>query len=90
MTFSISEPIKLDTDTIKSLAVEIFSLQETNQPKAPAPADDLITPAQACEILKCTSVTLWRYEKKGRVNPYGICGKKYFKRSEILNSIVKK
>lgn len=90
MTFSISEPIKLDTDTVKAIAVELFNLQQSKTPPQPDPADDLITPKEACEILQCTSVTLWRWEKKGRVTPYGIGGKKFFKRSELLQSIVKK
>jgi hypothetical protein len=54
------------------------------------PEDDLITSKEACKILKCSFVSLWRYEKKGRIQAYGIVGKKYFKRSEILQSIVKK
>ena len=52
--------------------------------------DDLITPKEACKLLQCTTVTLWRWEKKGRITPYGIGGKKFFKRSELLNSIIKK
>lgn len=73
----------------KLIAVEVQKLQN-QKTTAPNPADDLITPKEACEILQCTSVTLWRWEKKGRVTPYGIGGKKFFKRSELLQSIVKK
>lgn len=73
----------------KLIAVEVQKLQNQKN-TAPNPTDDLITPKEACEILQCTSVTLWRWEKKGRVTPYGIGGKKFFKRSELLQSIVKK
>jgi hypothetical protein len=84
--------IPIDQDTfVQKIANEFFKVfqadQNTIQDK---PEDDLITPKEACEILKCSLVSLWRYEKKGRVKPYGIVGKKYFKRSEILQSIVKK
>ena len=81
----------IDTDTlIDRIAIKTAELIQAGQNNHPEPADDLITPKQACELLKCTSVTLWRYEKKGRVSPYGIGGKKFFKRAELLQSIVKK
>ncbi|MGO3183157.1 MAG: hypothetical protein ACTIJ9_10025 [Aequorivita sp.] len=90
MTFSISEPIKLDTDTVKAIAVELFNLQQTNKPPQPDPADDLVQTKEACEITQSTPVTLWRWEKKGRIYSYGIGGKKFYKRSELLKAIVKK
>lgn len=82
----------IDTDIlIERIANETANLIQARQTTVQAkPQDDLITPLEACEILKCSLVSLWRYEKKGRVKPYGIVGKKFFKRSEILDSIVKK
>lgn len=89
MTNLVFSPI--DTDTlINRIAIKTAELLQTRQAPEPEPADDLITPKQACELFKCTPVTLWRYEKKGRVTAYGIGGKKFFKRSELLQSIVKK
>lgn len=90
MQISITEPIKFDKDTINKIAIQTAEIILSRQSIQQEPQDDLITPKQACELLKCTSVTLWRYQKKGRVKPYGICGKKFFKRSELLQSIVKK
>lgn len=90
MTFSISEPIKLDTDTINKIAAKLAELTQPKQKLQADPVNDLITPKEACDLLKCSSVTLWRWEKKGRVTPYGIGGKKFFKRSELLQSIIKK
>jgi len=81
----------IDTDTlIDRIAAKTAELIQSRQTTTPEPQDDLITPKQACELLKCTSVTLWRWEKKGRVTPYGLGGKKYFKRSKLLQSIIKK
>lgn len=82
----------IDTDILISrIAKETATLIQASQTTTQVnPQDDLITPLEACEILKCSLVSLWRYEKKGRVKPYGIVGKKYFKRSEILQSIIKK
>ena len=89
MTNLVLSPISTD-DLINRIATRTAELLQLRQPTKPDPADDLITPKEACELLKCTSVTLWRYEKKGRVTPYGICGKKFFKRSELLHSIIAK
>lgn len=89
MTDLVFSPISMD-DLINRIATRTAEIIQSKKTTAPDPADDLITPKEACELLKCTSVTLWRWEKKGRVTPYGIGGKKYFKRSEILQSIVKK
>jgi hypothetical protein len=90
MTNFVLSPI--DTDILISrIAKETATLIQASQTTTQVnPQDDLITPLEACEILKCSLVSLWRYEKKGRVKPYGIVGKKYFKRSEILQSIIKK
>lgn len=89
MTDLVFSPISTD-DLINRIATRTAEIIQSKQTTAPDPADDLITPKEACELLKCTSVTLWRWEKKGRVTPYGIGGKKFFKRSELLQSIVKK
>lgn len=89
MTDLVFSPISTD-DLINRIATRTAEIIQSTQNTTPNPADDLITPKEACEILQCTSVTLWRWEKKGRVTPYGIGGKKFFKRSELLQSIVKK
>lgn len=81
----------IDTDTlINRIATRTAELLQTRQTPAPDPADDLISPKQACELLKCTSVTLWRWEKKGKIQRYGIGGKKLFRKSELLQTILKK
>ncbi|SDX19200.1 helix-turn-helix domain-containing protein [Aequorivita viscosa] len=89
MTNVLLSPIEIG-NLIDRIATRTAELIQTRQTTVPNPADDLITPKEACELLQCTPVTLWRWEKKGRVTPYGIGGKKFFKRSELLNSIVKK
>lgn len=89
MTNLVLSPISTD-DLINRIAIKTAELIQSRQTTAPDPADDLITPKEACEILQCTSVTLWRWEKKGRIQPFGIGGKKFFKRSQLLQSIVKK
>lgn len=84
LLYQITEPL------INRIAIRTAELIQTRQNPIPDPSEDLITPKEACELLKCTSVTLWRYQKKGRVTAFGIGGKKFFKRSQLLQSIVKK
>lgn len=85
----VLSPISTD-DLINRIAIKTAALIQSRQTAKTEPQDDLITPKQACELLKCTSVTLWRWEKKKRIQSYGIGGKKWYRRSMLLQSIVKK
>ncbi|MGB3343018.1 MAG: helix-turn-helix domain-containing protein [Aequorivita sp.] len=89
MTDLVLSPIEIG-NLIDRIATRTAELIQSTHNTQPSPADDLITPKEASELLQCSMVSIWRYEKKGRITAYGIGGKKYFKRSEILNSIVKK
>ena len=85
----VLSPIEIG-NLIDRIATRTAEIIQSRQTTAPDPANDLITPKEACELLQCTPVTLWRWEKKGRIQPFGIGGKKFFKKSELLQSIVKK
>ena len=39
------------------------------------PITDPITTKQACELLKCNAVTLWRYVRDGKFKKYAITRK---------------
>ncbi|ALJ04371.1 hypothetical protein APS56_04110 [Pseudalgibacter alginicilyticus] len=51
--------------------------------------DDLLTPKEASDILKCSITTLWRYEQSGKVNSLTIGGKRLYKRSDLFNALNK-
>lgn len=51
---------------------------------------EFITIKEACEILKVSEVTLWRYQKEGKVKVYGIGSRRLLKRDEVLNSLTLK
>lgn len=89
MTDIVLSPINTD-DLINRIAARTAELIQSGQSATPDPGDDLITPKQASELLQCSLVTLWRWEKIGRVKPWGIGGKKFFKRSELLESLTLK
>ena len=52
--------------------------------------DELLTRTEAMQFLKITTATLWRYEKKGKITSHGIGGKRYFKKSELEQSLIQK
>ena len=58
---------------------------------APAPAnEELLTKKQASEFLKVTATTLWRWQKLGKLETYGIGKIRYYKKADLLNMLIKK
>lgn len=49
--------------------------------------NDLITRKEALKLLDISPSTLWRKEKRGDVKVYAFGGKRYYKRSELLESL---
>lgn len=49
--------------------------------------NDYLTKKQACELLSISEATIWRWVRKGKIIAHGISGKRYFKRSELIDSI---
>lgn len=51
--------------------------------------EELLTRDEAAGLLKINSSTLWHWTKKGKLPSYGIGNRVYYKRSEIMESLVK-
>ncbi len=51
--------------------------------------DELLTRDEAAKLLKINISTLYNWTRKGKIPSYGIGYRVYYKRSEILNSLVK-
>ena len=49
--------------------------------------DELLTREQTCEFLQIDSSTLYHWTNKGKVTAYGIGGRRYFKKAEILENL---
>lgn len=86
----VFSPINTDTliERIAQRTAELLinqtpQRQETEQ-------DELLTRSEAMQFLKITTATLWRYEKKGKITSHGIGGKRYFKKSELEQSLIQK
>lgn len=73
-----------EVSQLKTLLLE----KQDQHPQSESP--DLITPKEAAELLKVSMVTLWRYEKQGKIKCYGIGGRRLYKRSELMDCLTLK
>ena len=66
------------------------SLKEVikNNPLSP-PDQELLTREEACKLLKVDSSTLWRWTNKGKVIAYNIGSRRFYKKEELFNSLIK-
>lgn len=52
--------------------------------------ENLLSRKEVLEMLKISEVTLWNYEKQGKIKGYGIGGRRLYKESEIFDSLQEK
>jgi hypothetical protein len=89
----VTNSILLETLTVeqlnqligKSVKNGIIEIQQEFQSKHQS--EELLTREQACEFLKIDSSTLWAWTNKNKVKAYGIGARRYYKRSELLESL---
>jgi len=62
--------------------------REPQSPIVKDPLDDLI-PKSEVRGKFASSSTLWKWEKEGKIQSYGIGGKRYYKRSELMEALTK-
>ena len=67
------------------------SLNEAVKNNLPNPSgkEELLTREEASELLKIDLSTLWRWTNKGQVIAYGIGKRVFYKKEELLNSLIK-
>ncbi|WP_035669441.1 helix-turn-helix domain-containing protein [Flavobacterium sp. 83] len=73
--------VKLINEGVKSQLEEFKKNLNTNDP------DILLTRAEACEFLKIEQTTLYHWVKAGKVQCYGIANRRFFKKSDLMNSL---
>lgn len=73
------------TNLFEGLKNQLKEIKENFEPKQPT---EYLTRNQVAELLKCDLSTLWNWQKKGKITPYGIGNRIYFKRSEIESAII--
>lgn len=50
--------------------------------------DDLLSREQVLELLQINASTLWHWQNKGRITVHKFANKCYYKRSEIMQSLI--
>lgn len=58
------------------------------QPHQLTDETDLLTPKETAKLLRISIPTLWRWQKQGKVKCYGIAGSRYYKRNEVVESLI--
>ena len=72
-------------DLIGKSLEEVFKNNLSNS----TPDQELLTREQACTLLKVDPSTLWRWTNKGKVTAYGIGSRRFYKKEELLSSLIK-
>ncbi len=70
----------------EKLAHRLEQLQK--QLTAKEAKDELLTRDETCVFLSIDSSTLWSWTNKGKVKAYGIGSRRYYKRSELIQSLI--
>lgn len=73
--------VKLINEGVKTQLEDFKKNLNINDP------DILLTRAEACEFLKIEQTTLYHWIKAGKVPCYGISNRRFFKKSDLLNSL---
>lgn len=74
-------------ELIRKVVVEqLDAFRKNNSTENP---HELLTRAEACILLKINMTTLWNWSKKGRIKSYGIGNRVYYKRGELMESLVR-
>lgn len=52
-------------------------------------SDTVLSADETCELLKIKRTSLWKWTKKGKLASYGLGNRVYYKKEEVLKSLVK-
>lgn len=73
------------TSLFKGLQSQLAELKQNFEPKAPT---EYLTRSEVAEMLKCDLSTIHNWTKKGKLIPYGVGNRVYYKRSEVESAII--
>ena len=79
---SVEELQELIGSTVKTNLAELQKELTSNEF-----TEELLTREETCKFLKIDSSTLWTWTNKGKVKAYGIGARRYYKRSELMESL---
>jgi len=76
------EVIESRLSNIECLLLDIKQGSDNSQ--SPEPKEEYLTFSETCEAFDCSSVTLHKWKREGKIKFYRMGGKIYFKRSEVF------
>ena len=85
ITIIQSSSKELEDAIAKRFQTEIEKLKKHFQPKE---HDEFMTRHEVADFLKCDISTIHNWTTKGKLIPYGIGNRVYYKRSEVLKSLI--
>ena len=90
----ITKTIQIQEFTVDELADQVaeklLSKMENYLKKLAAKKDDeLLTREETANYLKINVTTLWHWTNKGKLISYGIGGRRYYKKQEVIDSLLK-
>ncbi len=72
-------------DEISAIRDQLSNLQKNFAPKEPT---EYLTRREVASLLKCDLSTVHNWTKSGRLIPYGLGNRVYYKRSEVETALV--
>lgn len=73
------------TSLFEGLQNQLTELKQNFEPKTPT---EYLTRNELAELLKCDLSTIHNWCKKGKLNPYGIGNRVYFKRADLESLLI--
>lgn len=81
----------LDVEQLTTLMENVFDTKFKDFKKelnTKTEDDDLMTRQEVLELLQINASTLWHYQNKGRITVYKFSNKCFYKKSEIMQSLI--
>ena len=73
------------TSLFNGLQKQLIELKQSFEPKKPL---EYLTRDEVAQFLKCDLSTVHNWTKKGKLIPYGLGNRVYYKRTEVENAII--
>ena len=80
----------ITTKELKKIVKEVIQeeLLEVRKQLEEKDSEVLMSRQETIDFLKIDSSTLWSWTNKGKIDCYGIGNRRYFKKADVLNSLV--
>lgn len=81
---------QLSVDDLKQIIKEVIQeeLLEVRKQLKEKDSEVLLSRQETIDFLKIDSSTLWSWTNKGKIDCYGIGNRRYYKKVDVLNSLV--